>query len=137
MKQVDELERFLQAQEGVFEEALQEIKQGRKRTHWMWFIFPQVEGLGSSATAHYYAIKSKEEARQYLSHPVLGKRLRECAQALLDLPDHTTAVGVFGFPDVLKLRSSMTLFAEVSEEKDNVFAQVLERFYTVKRMRKL
>jgi len=130
MKQVNnDLERFLQAQQGVFDEALLEIKQGRKRTHWMWFIFPQVAGLGNSPTAQYYAIKSKEEARQYLAHPVLGKRLKECAQALLDLPSHVNAAEVFGFPDVLKLKSCMTLFAEVSEEKDNIFTQVLDRFY--------
>ncbi len=122
------LTRFVKAQEGVYETALAEIKNGRKRSHWMWFIFPQAEGLGQSPTSQYYAIKSIDEARQYLAHPLLGQRLRECAQALLALKDRS-AEEIFGFPDVLKLKSCMTLFAEVADEPGSVFSQVLEKYY--------
>lgn len=122
------LTRFVKAQEGVYETALAEIKDGRKRSHWMWFIFPQIEGLGQSPTSQYYAIKSIDEARQYLAHPLLGQRLRECAQALLALKDRS-AEETFGFPDVLKLKSCMTLFAEVADEPGSVFSQVLEKYY--------
>ncbi len=94
----------------------------------MWFIFPQIEGLGQSPTSQYYAIKSIDEARQYLAHPLLGQRLRECAQALLALKDRS-AEETFGFPDVLKLKSCMTLFAEVADEPGSVFSQVLEKYY--------
>ncbi|WP_433290740.1 DUF1810 domain-containing protein [Actinoplanes sp. CA-030573] len=102
-----DLERFVAAQQGVYERALAEIEAGQKRTHWMWFIFPQIAGLGSSPTARQYAIRDRAEAVAYLAHPVLGPRLRECAAAALK--SHTT----FGYPDDLKLRSSMTLFAEI------------------------
>src|SRR5262245_43948442 len=121
------LARFLTAQEGVYETALAEIRAGQKRSHWMWFVFPQFEGLGHSATARAYAIKSVAEAEAYLAHPVLGARLRECAAAALTVPDRS-ASDIFGFPDDLKLRSSATLFAHVSPP-GSVFHQLLDRFF--------
>lgn len=122
-----DLGRFLSAQEGAYPQALSEIRQGRKRSHWMWFVFPQFEGLGHSPTARHYSIKSIEEARAYLAHPVLGARLLECAEAVASLPPNT-AERTFGFPDHLKLRSSATLFAAVSPE-GSVFHRVLDRHY--------
>lgn len=122
------LNRFTDAQERVYDRALAELRNGRKRTHWMWYIFPQIDGLGHSPTAKYYAVKSAEEARQYLNHPVLVSRLQECAEALLALEDRS-AVEVFGYPDTSKLKSSMTLFASVSENPDSVFARVLDKYY--------
>ena len=121
------LQRFIDAQQGVFESALRELRRGRKTSHWMWFIFPQIEGLGYSATARHYAIRNGAEARQYLDHPVLGPRLRECAEALLAL-EGRSADEIFGYPDELKLRSSMTLFARVSAP-GSVFARVLDKYY--------
>lgn len=121
------LERFLYAQEGVYDSALAELRAGRKRSHWMWFIFPQLAGLGHSATAHYYAIRNLTEARNYLAHPVLGVRLRECGRALLAV-EGRTAHEIFGHPDDLKLRSSLTLFALV-DEADSIFVQLLEKYY--------
>jgi uncharacterized protein (DUF1810 family) len=103
------LHRFVEAQEGSYAAALAEIRRGAKRSHWMWYIFPQVAGLGHSATAQHYAIASLEEARAYLAHPVLGPRLQACVEALDALPD-TTAERVFGSVDAMKLRSSLTLF---------------------------
>ncbi len=105
------LERFVSAQAGSFESALAEIRRGAKRSHWMWFIFPQIAGLGSSVMARTYAISSRAEARAYLDHPVLGRRLLECVAALQDLTG-TTADAVFGRIDAIKLRSSLTLFIE-------------------------
>jgi uncharacterized protein (DUF1810 family) len=122
-----DLARFTTAQEGVYDGALAEIRAGDKRSHWMWFIFPQIDGLGSSSTAKHYAIKSAEEARQYLSHPVLGPRLRECAEAVLAV-EGRTASEIFSSPDDLKLKSSMTLFEVVAEE-DAVFGRVLDKYY--------
>ena len=122
------LDRFLQAQEGVYAQALAELRSGKKRSHWMWFIFPQIAGLGYSPTTRYYAIEGPEEARAYLDHPVLGARLRACAAALLDL-EAGSASRIFGHPDDLKLRSSMTLFATVVDTPDSVFDQVLDRYY--------
>src|SRR5690348_3268527 len=107
-----DLDRFVRAQEEVYCRALSEITLGRKRSHWMWFIFPQIDGLGCSSTAKFYAIKSKDEAKAYLNHPRLGKRLNECAEALLKIKGKS-ATEIFGYPDDLKLRSSMTLFASV------------------------
>jgi uncharacterized protein (DUF1810 family) len=124
----DDLERFVTAQQGVHETALAELRAGRKRSHWMWFVFPQIAGLGSSATAQHYAISSLDEARAYLAHPVLGPRLREAAAAVLGVTGRTAA-DIFGYPDDLKLRSSMTLFARAADEPSSVFAQVLERYY--------
>jgi uncharacterized protein (DUF1810 family) len=123
-----DLDRYLQAQEGVYEQALSELRGGRKQGHWMWFIFPQIKGLGYSPTTQYYSIKSREEARAYLDHPILGSRLRACAQALLEV-EAWSASQIFGHPDDLKLRSSMTLFATVADTPDSVFDQVLDRYY--------
>lgn len=103
------LQRFIDAQEGLFERALGEISRGHKRGHWIWFIFPQVWGLGRTATAQRYAIASLDEARAYLAHPLLGRRLTDCVQAFQDL-ENTTAAAVFGDLDAIKVRSSLTLF---------------------------
>ncbi len=105
-----DLQRFIDAQESVYTSALSELRRGRKRGHWMWFIFPQAHGLGHSAMAKLYAIGSLAEARAYLAHPILGARLRECVEALQDLST-CSAAEVFGDADALKLRSSLTLFA--------------------------
>jgi len=121
------LQRFLDAQDGVYATALAELRAGRKRSHWMWFVFPQIAGLGHSSTAAYYAIADLAEARAYLAHPLLGTRLAECAEALLGVTGRT-AHEIFGSPDDLKLRSSMTLFAQVAGP-DSVFRRVLERYY--------
>ncbi len=121
------LQRFLDAQDGVYEQALAELRAGRKRSHWMWFVFPQIAGLGHSSTAVYYAIADLAEARAYLAHPLLGARLAECAGALLGVTGRT-AHEILGSPDDLKLRSSMTLFAQVAGP-DSVFRRVLERYY--------
>lgn len=120
------LERFVKAQEGSYEIALNEIKHGRKRSHWMWYIFPQIKGLGYSSTAQYYAIQDKKEAENYLKHPVLSKRLMEISEELLRL-DSNNASEVFGYPDDMKLKSSMTLFHCVSGNK--LFQRVLEKFF--------
>lgn len=122
-----DLSRFIAAQAGVYERALAELKRGEKRSHWMWFIFPQLVGLGRSSTAQFYAIKSINEAKAYLSHPVLGQRLIECSKALLPFKQKS-ASDIFGFPDDLKLRSSMTLFASASEP-DSVFSRVLGQYF--------
>ena len=121
------LERFLTAQAPVYDQVLTELKSGRKRTHWMWFIFPQIAGLGFSETSRYYAERDVDEARAYLAHPILGARLRECADLVLNVPDRT-AHEIFGSPDDLKLRSCATLFALVSPA-GSVFHQLLERFF--------
>lgn len=120
------LDRFLTAQERSYDTALSEIKNGHKRSHWMWYIFPQIAGLGMSSTAQYYSIADIDEAREYITHPVLGARLLEISRALLTL-DSSDATAVMGYPDDLKLRSSMTLFAQVSE--DPVFNAVIDKFY--------
>lgn len=120
------LDRFLTAQERSYDTALSEIKSGRKRSHWMWYIFPQIAGLGMSSTAQYYSIADIEEAREYIAHPVLGARLIEISRALLTLGS-SDATAVMGYPDDLKLRSSMTLFAQVSG--DPVFSAVIDKFY--------
>jgi uncharacterized protein (DUF1810 family) len=122
------LERFVRAQDGgVYDQALRELRAGAKRSHWMWFVFPQVAGLGRSSTAQHYALSGLEEARAYLAHPVLGPRLVECAQSLLELSGRDP-VRVLGSVDALKLRSSMTLF-EAAAPDERVFGEVLERFY--------
>lgn len=121
------LKRFTDAQERDYETALSEIKNGRKRSHWMWYIFPQVKGLGFSATSQYYGITSLDEAKVFLQHPVLGPRLISICKALLAL-DTDNATQVFGNPDDLKLRSSMTLFAAVAGS-DKVFENVLQKFF--------
>ena len=127
MKSAPDLSRFVDAHRNAFQTALMEIRNGRKQSHWMWYIFPQVRGLGRSSTADFYGISGKEEARAYLADPVLGARLHEISEALLELEDKD-AGKIFGFPDELKLRSSMTLFAEVSGP-DSVFQQVLDAYY--------
>ena len=122
-----DLERFVGAQQGVYETALAELQAGRKRSHWMWFIFPQVEGLGSSAMARTYAIRSADEAAAYLAHPVLGPRLRACAAAVAAHADRAVE-DIFGHPDDLKFHSSMTLFADVAPD-EAVFQDCLDRFF--------
>ena len=122
-----DLSRFLAAQDPIYLGALSEIRSGRKRTHWMWFVFPQAIGLGTSHTALHYAIRSMDEARAYLAHPTLGHRLRECAKSLLRVRGKS-ASEIFGYTDDVKLRSSMTLFASVAEE-DSVFEEVLQRYF--------
>ena len=108
------LDRFLEAQESAYDRALAEIKSGRKRTHWMWYIFPQIDGLGASANARHYAIRSIDEAEAYLSHPVLGPRLLECADAVVNLEGLSVA-DVFGSPDDMKLRSCASFSQSLSE----------------------
>lgn len=120
------LERFLSAQEHDYEIALSEMRNGRKQSHWMWYIFPQIQGLGYSSMAQFYAIKDREEAVAYLNHPVLGKRLVEISEVLLNLREND-AKKVMGYPDDLKLKSSMTLFYVVSGRA--VFKQVLDKYY--------
>ena len=122
-----DLDRFVVAQEGVYEEALAEIRAGRKRSHWMWFVFPQYAGLGSSPVSQHFAIKSRAEAAAYLAHPVLGTRLNECAEAVLEVNDRS-AEDVFGPLDAVKLRSSATLFAAVSPP-GSVFHRILDRYF--------
>lgn len=122
-----DLGRFVTAQDGVYDEALAEIRSGRKRSHWMWFVFPQLAGLGSSATSRRFAIRSVAEARAYLDHPVLGPRLTEAAGAALSV-EGRTAREIFGSPDDLKLRSCATLFAHVSPA-GSVFHRLLDRFF--------
>ncbi len=123
------LDRFVTAQDrgGTYQRAVAELRAGAKRSHWMWFVFPQVAGLGMSAMAQEYAISSAEEARAYLAHPVLGPRLRECAGIVAGTPGRT-AEQVFGPVDAMKLRSSMTLF-DAAGDGETVFGEVLERFF--------
>jgi uncharacterized protein (DUF1810 family) len=122
-----DLGRFLKAQADNHEQALAEIRSGRKRSHWMWYIFPQFDGLGFSSTSRYYAIKSRSEAEAYLAHPVLGARLRECAEAALSV-EARSAHEIFGSPDDLKLRSCATLFAHVTPP-GSVFDRLLDKYY--------
>ena len=121
-----DLKRFLTAQQEAYGHVLAELRDGRKRTHWMWFVFPQIEGLGFSATSRYYAIKSREEARAYLDHPVLGPRLVECAETILAV-EGRPASEILGYPDDLKLKSCMTLFAELAGPQ-SVFVRVLDKY---------
>jgi uncharacterized protein (DUF1810 family) len=121
------LARFLKAQGPVYEGALAEIRAGRKRSHWMWYVFPQVAGLGHSPTSVHYAIGNTEEAEVYLAHPILGPRLIECAEAVLQIKGRSPAE-VFGSPDDMKLRSSATLFAAVSPE-GSVFHRIIEKHF--------
>ena len=121
-----DLNRFITAQERSYDAALSEIRSGRKRTHWMWYIFPQIDGLGRSSTAQYYAISDLQEAKEYYAHPVLGPRLVEISEALLSL-DGDNATTVMGYPDDLKLKSSMTLFAIASGNP--VFTKVLDKYF--------
>ena len=127
-----DLTRFLEAQEQDYPLALAEIKSGQKTGHWMWYIFPQLKGLGHSTLANYYGINNLEEAVQYLAHPVLGQRLKEISAALLNLEENDPAV-IFNSPDDLKLRSCMTLFSLAEGTEDNLFEQVLKKYYQNKR----
>lgn len=120
-----DLERFVDAQARVYEIALDEIENGRKRSHWMWFIFPQLRGLGRSSTAQIYGLGSLGEARAYLAHPLLGPRLRECAEAALEHAG-TPLIDIFGSPDDLKFRSSMTLFAHAAGPGEPLFQAALQ-----------
>lgn len=121
------LQRFLDAQARDYDIALEELRRGRKQSHWIWYIFPQVEGLGFSSTSRHYAIRSREEGLAYLNHPILGARLQECAAALLQHRDKNIQ-DIMGYPDDLKLQSSMTLFALLSQP-GSIFHQVLDTFY--------
>jgi uncharacterized protein (DUF1810 family) len=122
-----QLERFVKAQAGIYTQALSEIKRGRKVSHWMWYVFPQIDGLGFSATTKRYSIKSVAEARAYLSHPVLGPRLLECAAAALRV-DGRSAADIFGATDERKLQSCATLFATVSPA-GSVFHRLLDKYF--------
>ena len=121
------LERFVVAQGSIFQRVLSELRAGAKMGHWMWFIFPQIRGLGRSPTAIEYAISSRDEAQAYLQHPLLGPRLKECTQLVLDV-DGRSATDVFGMPDDIKFRSSITLFAQVSGD-DDIFHRALQKYF--------
>ena len=129
-----DLSRFERAQQDSFKQALAEISSGKKRTHWMWYIFPQIDGLAFSSTAKYYAIKSMAEAKAYLDHPVLGPRLRQCAEEVVRV-EGRSAREIFGSPDDLKLRSCATLFACVLPP-GSVFDRLLDKYYRGERDRK-
>ncbi|HLM59805.1 MAG TPA: DUF1810 domain-containing protein [Pyrinomonadaceae bacterium] len=124
---MNDLKRFLEAQETDYETALAEIEGGRKQSHWMWYIFPQIAGLGFSSTSKFYAIKDRNEAVNYLAHPVLGKRLVEISNALLEI-ERKTASQIFGSPDDAKLKSSMTLFGAL-DDTNPVFQKVLDKYF--------
>ena len=128
------LERFVKAQENSYSQALREMKNGIKSSHWMWYIFPQIEGLGRTETARFYSIHSMEEAKAYLAHPILGKNLREITAVLLEI-ESNDAERVMGFPDNLKLCSSMTLFS-LADPDEAVFEAVLDKFYGGKKDRR-
>ena len=123
-----DLQRFVDAQADIFNGAVDELRRGRKVGHWIWFVFPQVAGLGRSATSERYAIRSLGEAQAYVAHPVLGPRLRECARVLLAAPPGQSAAAILGELDAMKVRSSMTLFHRAAPHEP-VFREVLERFY--------
>lgn len=122
-----DLKRFVDAQAPVYRDVIEELRAGRKRSHWMWFVFPQLRGLGSSPTAVHYGISSLEEARAYLAHDLLGPRLRECTRLVNDVADRSAA-DIFGSPDDLKLRSSMTLFARATDDNQD-FVALLDKYY--------
>jgi uncharacterized protein (DUF1810 family) len=121
-----DLDRFVRAQTTDYDRALSELRDGKKRSHWMWYVFPQIEALGQSPMSRRYSIKSAAEARAYLEHPVLGPRLRECAAVVQSIVGRS-ALEIFGSPDDMKLRSSATLFARVSD--DSIFEQVLQKYF--------
>lgn len=122
------LARFVEAQEGIYPAALAELRAGHKRSHWMWFIFPQIAGLGRSETARFYAIADRREARAYLEHEILAPRLRECCEAVLPWAGERSAAAIMGPIDAMKLQSSMTLFAEIADDPAP-FLAVLNGFY--------
>jgi len=121
------LDRFVDAQARMFPEVVSELRAGRKTSHWIWFVFPQIRGLGQSPTSIEYAISGLDEARAYLAHPILGPRLKECAQLVLQL-ENRTASQIFGSPDDMKFGSCMTLFAQASPE-DHIFTQALQKYF--------
>lgn len=125
-----DLHRFVDAQDGVYDAVLAELRRGRKRTHWIWFVFPQLRELGRSPTAHHYGVSSLQEAQAYLAHDTLGPRLRECARLVAAI-DGASADEIFGWPDNLKVRSSMTLFARAADDPgiQADFRAVLDKFY--------
>ena len=127
MNDLYNLQRFVDAQKRVIEQVCSELREGCKKSHWMWFIFPQIKGLGHSETARTFAISSREEAQAYLNHPILGPRLRECSR-LVTLVEGRSARQIFGSIDALKFRSSMTLFASITEKED-MFQQALDRYF--------
>jgi uncharacterized protein (DUF1810 family) len=122
-----ELNRFISAQESIYESVLEELRDGQKQSHWMWYIFPQIDGLAHSATSKYYAIKSIKEAQQYLHHPILGTRLVECTETVLAIEGRSISQ-IFGYPDELKLKSSMTLFSYVATSH-SVFVRILDKYF--------
>ncbi|CDY75302.1 NTP pyrophosphohydrolases including oxidative damage repair enzymes [Caballeronia glathei] len=128
MSDPHDLQRFVDAQEPVFDQVRAELQAGRKRTHWMWFVFPQIEGLGSSAMARHYAIASRAEAEAYLGHPVLGPRLRELTRIVNDVQDRS-AGQIFGYPDDMKFHSSMTLFAQCAGASGKEFDEALAKYF--------
>jgi uncharacterized protein (DUF1810 family) len=122
-----DLDRFVSAQAGIFDTALSELEAGHKRSHWMWFIFPQMRGLGISSTAQKYGIVSLDEAKAYLTHPMLGDRLRRCTEAVLEVKGRTLHQ-IFGSPDDMKFGSSMTLFALADGTSDSIYRQAIDRY---------
>ena len=122
-----DLQRFIEAQDRVYDNVLAELRNGAKRSHWIWFVFPQLRGLGRSGTAQHYGISSLDEARAYLAHPVLGSRLRECTGLVAAIGGRSVDE-IFGWPDNLKVRSSMTLFAHATDDNAG-FREVLDKFY--------
>ncbi len=123
-----ELNRFLKAQENDYKIALAEIKSGRKRSHWMWYVFPQLKGLGKSETSAYYGIKDLNEAKEYLNHSILGARLKEITNELLTLNESNPKI-IFGSPDDKKLKSSMTLFSIVDDSNNPIFKKIIQRYF--------
>ena len=127
MDDIFNLERFVEAQRPVYERVVRELEDGRKLSHWMWFVFPQIAGLGASPMAMRYAIRSREEAQAYLAHPVLGLRLRQCTR-VINATEGRSAHSIFGTPDDLKLRSSLTLFARAAPE-EALFVDALRKYF--------
>ncbi|MEG3439244.1 DUF1810 domain-containing protein [Pannus brasiliensis CCIBt3594] len=127
MSDTYDLQRFVEAQEFIYAEVIRELKRGYKQSHWMWYIFPQIKGLGRSETARKFALGSLEEAREYLKHPVLGERLRECIRLVLAVEGRTSEQ-IFGSIDTLKFRSSMTLFLYATED-NRIFQEALEKYF--------
>jgi uncharacterized protein (DUF1810 family) len=123
-----DLQRFVEAQAGVYDQVCAELRAGRKRSHWMWFVFPQIRGLGSSEMAVRYGLSGRDEARAYLDHAVLGPRLKECAGIVVGVTGKTVGE-IFGYPDDLKFHSSMTLFAEVEGPSERVFHEALKKYF--------
>lgn len=121
-----DLSRFIDAQDGIYSDVIQELREGKKSSHWMWFIFPQIQGLGLSSTSQYYSIKSKLEAIAFYDHPILGQRLIQSIEILLEL-NNKSAEDIFGYPDYLKLKSSITLFANISSNP--IFTKALHLYF--------